>query len=275
MNTKNSILLLDPDFDPQTAPQCNLLLKITNNSFSYAIINQEHKRISAVFDEQECENVLQSVKHQLKNDPYLKNDFKAVKIAAYTDHSVAVPGAIYKSTDLKSYANFFPEDAVAPLHVRSNPHFDFTAVFNLQPELEETLQTVFTNAQTFELSSSLLAMAERVENGICMDFTARSFSIVQVSANRLTYKHTFDFDDAAEFNYYLLLLLQQLKIDMKRTPLYLSGIVNEGDDFHQILTKYFPSVSYYLPVNTTLDLAVLEDLPAYYYSNLLAIDLCV
>ena len=104
---KNSILLLDPEFDPNMAPHCNLLLKITNDSFSYAIINQNSKSLKAVFDEQACSNITQTLKTKIKNDPYLNYPYKEVKIAVSTENCITVPNKLFNSKHLNAYINFF------------------------------------------------------------------------------------------------------------------------------------------------------------------------
>lgn len=275
MNTKNSLLLLDPEFDPHTAPQCNLLLKITKDSFSYAIINQEHKELKAVFDEQECINTLQTLKRLLKNDPYLSYPFAAVKIAVNTDNCVTVPNKLFSSDAINSYTNFFSSGESGKLHIKPNYHFDFTAVFNLQQGMEKELDTHFETATKVDHQAPLLSLAARIQNGLLFDFTALSFSLLQVSDGKLGFKNTFEISNAEEFNYYLLLLLKQLEPAVKDMPVYLMGIVNHDDEKHLILQKYFRNIQFTLPQNDKLDYTILEDMPAYYYSNLLAIDLCV
>jgi len=275
MNTKNSLLLLDPEFDPHTAPQCNLLLKITNDSLSYAIINQEHKELKAVFDEQECKNTLHTLKRLLKNDPYLSHPFREVKIAVTTSNSVTIPNKLFSMEDINSYTNFFSKSHSQTLHIKPNYHFDFTAVFNLQENIEAALDAHFETAKKVDHQAPLLSLAAKVENGLLFDFTALSFAILQVTEGKLCFKNTFEILNADEFNYYLLLLLQQLEPAVKEMPVYLMGIVNIDDEKHLILQKYFKNIQFTAPQNDKLEYTILEDMPAYYYSNLLAIDLCV
>ncbi|WP_432708093.1 DUF3822 family protein [Pedobacter sp.] len=275
MNTKNSLLLLDPEFDPHTAPACNLLLKITKDSFSYAIINQEHKELKAVFDEQECSNTLQTLKRLLKNDPYLSYPFATVKIAVNTDNCVTVPNKLFSSDAINSYTNFFSSRESGKVHTRPNYHFDFTAVFNIDQGIENVLDQHFESAKKVDHQAPLLSLGARIENGLLFDFTALSFSLLQVNEGKLYFKNTFEIINAEEFNYYLLLLLQQLEPTVREMPVYLMGIVNSDDEKHLILKKYFKNIQFTLPQNDKLNYTILEDMPPYYYSNLLAIDLCV
>jgi hypothetical protein len=275
MNMKNSILLLDPEFDPSTAPQCNLLLRITNDSFSYAIINQDSKSLKAVFDEQACSNMTRTLKAKIKNDPYLNYPYKEVKIAVATDNCVTVPNELYQPKDLGAYTNFFTEAPSKTLHIKNNADFNFTAIFNLQQKLEDELDLHFKTASKHEQSIAVLNLAAKIQNGLLFDFTALSFTLIQVVDHKLSFKNTFEIENGEEFNYYLLLLLKQLNINLEQTPVYLSGIINENDQNYRILHKYFHQLHFSLPQNQEIDCTILEDMPAYYYSSLLAIDLCV
>ncbi len=272
---KNSILLLDPEFDPNMAPGCNLLLKITTDSFSYAIIDQDNKSLKAVFDEQACSNVTQTLKNKIKSDPYLNYPYKAVKIAVSTDKCVTVPNELFNSKDLNAYINFFNAAPSKTLHVKNNTDFDLTSIFCLHQHLEDELDSHFKTASKHEQTETVLNLAAQVENGLLFDFTAFSFTAIQVASSKLVFKNTFEIENAEEFNYFLLLLIKQLGIDVKETAIYISGIINEHDQNYRILQKYFDNIQFSLPGNKEIDCTILEDMPAYYYSSLLAIDLCV
>ncbi|HWW40531.1 DUF3822 family protein [Pedobacter sp.] len=275
MNIKNSLLLLDPQFDPNTAPDCNLLIKITNDSFSYAIINQESQHLKAIFDQQECPNISQTLHSNLKNDPYLQHPFKTVKVSVATDNSIAVPPELYQQKDIPSYLNFFSKNHRKQVYIQENKDFNFTSVFGFQPEFEDSLNSTFENPVKFELTTPVLALAAGLSDGLFLDFTARSFTVIYVTGSKLIFKNSYEIEDAEEFNYYLLLILTQLNIAREETPVYISGIINEDDSRHQILQKYFKKLSFNFPQNKNVDCTILDDMPIYYYSSLLAIDLCV
>lgn len=275
MNIKNSLLLLDPQFDPNTAPDCNLLIKITNDSFSYAIINQESQHLKAIFDQQECPNISQTLQSNLKNDPYLKHSFKAVKVSVATNNSITVPAKLYQQKDIPAYLNFFAKNPSEQVYIQENKDFDFTAVFDLQPDFEDSLNTTFESPVKFELTAPVLALTAGVSEGMFLDFTALSFTVICIADSKLVFKNSYEIENAEEFNYYLLLILTQLEIDREKTSVYISGIINEGDNRHLILQKYFEQMSFNFPLNKHVDCTILDDMPMYYYSSLLAIDLCV
>jgi hypothetical protein len=275
-NNKNSLLLVDPEFDPNTASDCNLLLKITRDSFSYAIINKNSKKLKAIFDQQECEDVKGGLELALKQDIYLRLPFREIKVSAFTLNTISVPDELYELQDLNSYANFFTEKQADTLYTQPAAKFGFTAIFNLQQFTQDTLDKYLSMAKRYEQNAPVLAMATvKNSSSLLLDFTAGSFNALLLKDEKVIFQHTIQADHAEEFNYYLLLLIQELAIDTKTTAVLLSGVIHENDGYHTCLTQYFSHISFNLPPAGDINLAILDDMPAHYYSSLLALDLCV
>ena len=275
-NNKNSILLVDPEFDPNTAPDCNLLLKITCDSFSYAIIDKCSRQLKAVFDQQECEDICFSIALALKQDSYLALPFKEIKTSVYTVNTIAIPNELYAEQDLNSYAKFFTEEQSDTLYTQPFAQFGFTSIFNLQQFIEDTLDTHLADAKRYEQNAPVLAMAATVNSSsLILDFTAGSFNALLQKEGKLIFQNTFEIENAEEFNYYLLLLIQELDIDTAAVAVLMSGIIDENGDYHTCISRYFEHNSFNLPPANDIDHAILENMPAHYYSSLLALDLCV
>jgi hypothetical protein len=275
-NSKNSILLVDPEFDPSTAPDCDLLLKITADSFSYAIIDKKSRQLKAVFDHQECDDVSSALLFALKNDSYLQAAYREVKVSAYTPNIIAVPDEVFNTENLNSYANFFSEDQSDTLYTRPCPQFGFTSIFNLEKPTEELLNTYMGNAIRYEQNAPVLVLGSDVENNaLVLDFTVGSFNALLIKDHKLIFQNSFQIENAEEFNYYVLLLIQELGLNAAETPVKASGIIHEEDGFYSCLQKYFTDIKFNLPPASDTDQAILEDMPAHYYSSLLALDLCV
>lgn len=275
-NSKNSILLVDPEFDPNTATDCNLLLKITADSFSYAVIDKNSRQLKAVFDQQECEDTTAELAAALKRDSYLSLPFQEIKVSVYTPNSITVPTIFFKEQDLNGYAAFFTEELADTLYTRPYTHFGFTSVFNLSTFVEETLNTHMAAAARYADNAPLLALAESVETtSLLLDFTVGSFNALLLDQGKVVFHNTFQIENTDEFNYYLLLLIQELKLDTATINILISGIIHEQDAKYNCLQKYFTHTHFNLPPAADIDHAILDDMPAHYYSSLLALDLCV
>ncbi|MDR6783038.1 hypothetical protein ABIE26_000474 [Pedobacter africanus] len=275
MDNKNSILLVDPEFDPNTAEDCDLLLKITPDSLSYAIIDKNSKQLKAVYDEQECTDVPQTLSRRLKNDSYLGLPFKEVKAAVHTENSINIPNELFNAQELNQYAKFFTEEQSANLYTRPFNVFGFTSIFTLQQFTEDMLTGSLNNYKLYAQNASVLTLAAQNSNqALVLDFTAASFNVAYTQNGQLIFQHYYQTDHAEEFNYYLLLIISQLNINTSNTQVYLSGIIDQENTYYKCIQKYFSNIHFNLPFAGEIDQKILDDMPAHYYSSLLALDLC-
>lgn len=275
MDNKNSILLVDPEFDPSTTENCNLLIKITPDSFSYAIIDKSNDQLKAVYDEQECEDVSQTLATRLKNDSYLTLIFKEIKVALPTENAINIPNELFDPQYLAQYTGFFIEDNSGNLYTRPCAAFGFTSIFTLKQFVEETLSASLNHYKLYTQHSPVLTLAAKQDKTtLLLDFTAASFNAAYIQNNQLIFQNDYQIENAEEFNYYLLLIISQLQLDPGSTELQLSGIIHEEDEHYQCAAKYFKLIGFNLPLAMKTDHSILDDMPAHYYSSLLALDLC-
>lgn len=275
MDNKNSILLVDPEFDLNTAADCDLLLKITADSFSYAIIDKSCRQLKAVYDEQECDHVPETLAAKLKNDIYLTLPFNEIKAAVYTENTINIPDEFYDPDQLNQYTRFFTNDQSSNLYTRPFAGFGFTSVFSLQQFTEDTLATSLKNCRLYTQNAPVLALAPQSDKTVLLlDFTASSFNALYTAGEKLIFQNYYQIDNAEEFNYYLLLIISQMNINTALTAVQVSGIIHSGDGNYQCIEKYFNAITFNLPPDQEIDNKILDDMPAHYYSSLLALDLC-
>ncbi|MBE9601447.1 DUF3822 family protein [Pedobacter sp. MC2016-24] len=275
MDNKNNILLVDPEFDPKTAANCTLLLKIMPDSFSYAIIDKSSEKLQAVYDQQECDDVADTLAEKLKQDVYLSLPFKEIKAAVYTENAIAIPNELFDPADLNKYNNFFSTPQSGNLYTQPFASFGFTSIFTLQEFTETTLVSALENCRLYAQNASILGLAKnKLHAALILDFTATSFNAAYIKDGQLIFQNFYQTDNSEEFNYYLLLILNRLAIRPTETTAFLSGIIHEGDPNYQCIAKYFDQINFSLPPLEHTDQKILDDMPAHYYSSLLALDVC-
>jgi len=271
--SNNSILLLDTSFDPQTAPACNLLVKVGLDSFSYAIINKETRQVNAVFDEQECEDGIKKFTDRLKTDPYLSLAYREIKIAIHSENIIAIPNNLYNENELAAHTQFFMAPHSGNLYTQDQHHFGFTTIFTLPKFIDELLNNDFSTSKRLQETAGLLLLATKIhETALMLDFSVNSFHILYVNDQQIIFQQQYEIENIDEFNYYLLLIINQLGIN--KPNVYLSGIIHEGDEKYNCLQKYFDTI-YFTTAGDDLNQEVLDDMPSHYYSSLLALDQCV
>ncbi len=271
----NSILLIDPNFEPANSSNLSLLVKIGADTFSYAIIDNEKNFVHAVFDEQECENGYEKLNERLKNDSYLQLAYKQVTVATHTNNIVFVPQELFNEHNVAVYTKYFEETDSNTVYVQPSLQETIRTVFSLPVFAEKTINERWQTATRLYQNAGLVELATNlVQDTILIDFTVGSFQFIYLKHQKVAFMQSYQFEDLEELTYYLLLIINQLNINTEATEIKVCGIVHEGDDKWKLLNQYFNKVDL-LTLKANLDTNILDDMPSHYYTGLLALQQCV
>lgn len=272
MNNNNSILLIDPAFDPSMASACNLLVKIGIDNFSYAIINKSTLKLVGLFDEQECSNNLLNLSDRLDKDPYLNLPFKETKVIIYTEDEISIPNDIFDENSIELHSKLIKNHS--SINLFKQDKFRFTTVFGLNKLLKELIINKLSHSKLYPHYAGLLALTEDAkENHLFLDFSVNSFTALFIKDEKVIFQKCYETEDIQELNYFILLLINQLNINTTDVNISLSGIIQQEDKKYKCLQKYFNRIEF-LKLDTELRLGLVEDMPKHYYSNLLALGQC-
>ncbi|MFC1224045.1 DUF3822 family protein [Pedobacter sp. BG31] len=264
----NSLLLIDPNFKADTSVNCHLLLKITNDSFSYAVVNQDTKEINLIFDKQGCKDVEKDLKTAFETDHYLSLNYGAVKAAIHTSNFIFIPDEWFDRENLTVYAQYLGSDA--KVYTKHNEKLGFNTVFCLDEDLKANLPE---QTDLYPQSEPLMVLFDHLaDESLLVDFTAVSFNVLYLKDKKVIFQNHYESENAEEFNYFLLLMIEQLGLN-DTIPVYLQGIINEDDEHYTCLLKYFNQLYFFLPAGKQ-NSELLADMPKHYFSGLLALDLC-
>ncbi|WP_293789188.1 DUF3822 family protein [uncultured Pedobacter sp.] len=263
----NSLLLVDPGFN-STAAQCHLLLKITNDSFSYAVVNQDTAEIYVIFDQQGCEDVQKELKAAFETDSHLSLNYAKIKAAVHTSNFIFIPNEWFDEDSLAVYSQYLGSDA--KVYTKHNEQLGFNTVFCVNDNLKANLPE---KTDLFPQSEPLIVLFNHLaDESLLIDFTAVSFNVLYVKDKKVIFQNHYESENAEEFNYFLLLMIEQLGLN-DGIPVYLQGIINEDDEHYNCLLKYFNQLYFFLPAGKQ-NSELLADMPKHYFSGLLALDLC-
>jgi len=266
--SQNSLLLIDPNFKAESSVNCNLLLKITNDSLSYAVLSNNHEEIHVIFDKQGCTDVEQELKKAFEIDAHLGLNYKNIKVAIHTNSFVFIPDEWFDANKTAVYANYL--STVGKIYTKHHEVLGFNTVFSLDEHLEQQLPK---QADVYSQSAPLLALSKHLaDQALLIDFTSVSFNVLYLKDKQVQFQNHYPSETAEEFNYFLLLIIEQLELD-ESIPVYLQGIINEDDDYYNCLLKYFNQLYFFLPT-AQQNSELLADMPKHYFSGLLALDLC-
>jgi len=264
----NRLLLVDTHFKPETSVHCHLLLKITNDSFSYAVVGENNDQLYVLTDKQASTDIEADVKHAFKIDKFLSLNYAAVKVSVHTPNFIFVPHEWANVNQLEVYHAYLGKND--NIYTTNHEKLGFKTLFSFNKTLDRQLPE---HALRFAQSAPLIALTEHLtDEALLIDFTAGSFNIIYINGSKIVFQNHFQIENVHEFNYFLLLIISQLYLE-DTVPVYLQGIINEDDEHYNCLLKYFNQLYFFLPVaNQNSDL--LADMPKHYFTGLLALNLC-
>lgn len=272
MNNNNSILLKDHAFDPSTASSCNLLIKIGIDSFSYAITNHSTQRVVSLYDEQECDINSLNFDALFEKNELLNLPYQQVQIAIYSEDAISIPNELFDENSIALHSKLIKNNTF--IHQFQQKYFDFTTIFGLAKPLQIAINNQLNNVKIYPHYAGLLALAENIKNAsLFLDFSANSFTALFVKDGKVIFQKCYETVNKEELNYFILLLISQLSIDTNEVTIQLSGIIHADDHKYQTLQKYFSKIEF-VKLTTELNVELLEDMPAHYYTNLLALTQC-
>ncbi|SFC10517.1 Protein of unknown function [Parapedobacter composti] len=233
------------DFDRNQSADSTLLVRAGDHGSAVAIIDSE-KRLQFLM-EYSTTAVPQKVAD------IMRLDFREVKIAVPNGRYAFVPAEVYDSSRLNAYQYYLPSDDLTESVVADVPELAIKLVHQTAHIGLEAWQARFSQARVYPavevLLGVLLDYGRKTEGlTIAVDKQSESTSICIFDSGDFIYGNDFEIHHADDLNYYLLLLLQRFAVD-RQPAYYLSGQVEEGDDYHQRLLKYSNRVEFADPLD--------------------------
>ncbi|MGF1926049.1 MAG: DUF3822 family protein, partial [Bacteroidia bacterium] len=201
MSNQNSILLIDPSFEPNSAGSCSLLIRLGIDSISYAIINKYNNKICAIFDEQGCDDSSKKLGERLQSDHYLALPFQEIKLAVFTENYLSVPNAIFNVAEIPSNTRYFSQPPVGNTYTNDHSYFGFTSVFSLTKGTDQMINYSFNSSKKYDLNALLLKLAEHTDpTSLLLDFTAGSFQVLYKLEEQIIFQKCYETENVEEFN---------------------------------------------------------------------------
>jgi hypothetical protein len=119
-----------------------------------------------------------------------------------------------------------------------------------------------------------LKMGETKRYKLVLQFNEESFEAYLSADEKLLFYNIFSIENADDFNYFLLNIMQQFAVDPHETSVILSGIVAAGDANYKRIEKYFGEISFADSSQFTLYPTAFEQLPKHQHFSLISLLLC-
>ncbi|MXV16807.1 DUF3822 family protein [Hufsiella ginkgonis] len=249
MNESAPVHLYDSHFQSQHAAKCDLLIRLSSNRVSYAIVDQLQDQLKAFYDAPLDQGPAEHLQMLSETDPLFKFHYRRVKVVPETRKFTFIPSDVYSDDMLTSYSAFLnirEGEEVRLTHLRKAR---LKNLIGLSKQVRDAAIHTFINplffGQADVLIESLLKFYYQ-ETGLrlAIQLNGNTFEALYMDGKKVLFYNIFDNQSADEFNYFLLTLMGQAAINAAETPVLLTGEITRDDERYRRLAKYFKTIGF-------------------------------
>ena len=247
-NRKTAII--DESLSNTSSENCHLLMQLAGNHFSYCLFDITRSKFVAL-----CDYRLRSpfqkedlaTLFSLEDLPTGKQFYKK-SIAVHSTKSALIPLPLYKKEDaanlLALTSPFSTDDVLCADQLK---YTDTVHLYSVNKEITDAVTEHFDNVSfihtgTALIESELLRNKNESDNSMMVNVHQHAFDIVITQGGNLIYYNSFAFHNSEDFIYYILFVMEQLKLNPEKTPLRFTGDIEKTSASYLITSKYIRNI---------------------------------
>lgn len=261
------------------AANCILVCEISNESFSYAIKNEEQKIYVALavfqFEKGTEKNEYGDIlKEAIQAQPLLSGNFKKVYVVYSFAESVLIPFALYSSLENENVINLVHGDIqnntsmLTDLITESGVY----NVYRVSAPFFNVFKSFFSDATNLHQYTALLKQPRVKDDKLSLIFYPQRIVLKLDKKGRTELINSFCYNTAEDVSYILLNTCKQFNVE--NIPVEVSGLIEKDSALYKEIYKYFEKIDFaLLPADTNYAEEITQQ-PSHYFSHIFAIDSC-
>lgn len=216
----------DPSFQTQHSGKCDLLLEISPAICQYALVDIGQDQLKIVGETADFATFA-------KQDVLCTFHYRKVKVGIHTCKFTYIPEDLFETAHLGAYGKFIQASETEDVLTQVIKSAKCVVVFAVEKTLLAAIHQGVHQPHFYHASSPLIEAAckfNKKEEGssIALNFNGDSFDATYVKEDKFYFHNSFPARTPDEFNYFLLQLLDSLKVDAEECDWILSGGAQEA-----------------------------------------------
>ena len=261
----NRVSSYDRLFDPALSNTYNLSIRPDPDGLSFSVYSTTEKLFlgieSHVFSENAHfksgllaqkiykDNFVKFVDHH----PWIKNHFNKTSIIFCNQFYTLLPNPLFDPDKIQEYLRFV-HGTDESWHVAKHQlkAMDSWLIYGIHNNFWEEVATIFPNAGiTHHIASLIDSILPRfkhsdAETALFLNVRRGFADIIALRENALVFVNTFECPTNEDIVYFLMYVMDQLKFNPEKTPVYLTGYVDEGSHLATLILRYVRNVEFLL-----------------------------
>ncbi|MEM6321129.1 MAG: DUF3822 family protein [Bacteroidota bacterium] len=204
--------------------------------------------------------------------------FPDVHIAFVHPHFTLVPNKLYQSDKKAVYLDAVRDKPSIPYSFYSNslPSIAATLVFNVPQFAIDFFESKYKHPHYYNSVNSLVnkiahKRKNQTDKQVWLNIYPSRLQIALFEGPILLFANQFEFQSENDFLYYVLLVYNQFKLAVEKTPLLISGQLVKQSAIYKKLYRYIRNLSF-VSVSDTYQLTThLTEKPPYFFFDLLSV----
>jgi hypothetical protein len=283
----------DSSFDPQETLQYGMAIVFSETDFSCCVTDLKRGKciglhhlvrndaVAGHGPSQDKPGFPQFLADVVAHQPYLKNQFKLLKIACEETKSTLIPSPLFDPAEVSGYLNFafgqIVEDQVFSDHlINSDAYQVFSVPVKLvQPMVDQFQKHRIISSSGIFIESIWLNYKSRMHAPkVFLNIRARYMDLMIFDGHQMTFFNSYAYHCAEDFAYYIIFVLEQLKMNPEQVPLVLFGDDGKVEGLLDLLFNYMKHIEFGKR-NAFLKYShILDEVPAHAHYPLLSFLSC-
>ena len=281
-----TVLKYDEALQKADSKNYKLSIQLSLDGFSFCIFNEaQNKFLSiesiAIQNVKNLDNFCILFEGFFQKHQWLNISYKRVNILFESSKTTLIPSSLYDEKEKENYTKLnFTFSADQEIRTDKLVNVDAYKLYVVPKQLTDLLNKLFPDHHLYShagvLIESLLILNKNLPAHKRCYVNARNsyLDIIIIEGRKLLYYNAFNYKTKEDFIYYLIFVLDQLKLNPEEIELVLSGLIDKNSKLFEMVYKYVRNITF-----PQLDAShnysyIFNDIPSHHYSNLLNLFLC-
>lgn len=279
MGNHKKIELNHEHFLPARTSTYDLLINISQHNLSYAIINREKELLEVLFEAELHTSVEAGLIELVEQQSVLRLPFKTVKICIDSFDYTFIPQRLFDHSSLLAYTKYLISPGHKDIIINNIRPARIKNVFSVPDEMKQLLADLFPSSQIFHQGTVFIegirrVMKDSVKTSLFLCLKNSILQIAVIDQTGLVFYNVFDSSTADDLNYFLLLTVRGLSMNLHQTTLSVAGDITLGSDHYSRIRKYFDDVAFIDSKRIINQPEIFDRIPSQSHFTLLALHLC-
>lgn len=276
-----SLDFIEDSFLKKNATTYNLSVLIGADRFSFLLLDKnQNVVVLRSYSLEEGQDIKTIFRKTYLQDEILKLNYASVKVAVNNAKHTLVPSSLFDSKEMTTYLEKMVElDPSDKVKVDDLHFIEAKNVFTFDREIESLIAESFKNAQLYHGSTAFIKGAyllagKQVGFNLYINVMNRKLNILLFEKKNLLFNNSFSFQSVRDFVYYVMLVLDQFKVNPETVPAFLCGQIMRESEIFKLLYRYIKNIDFLEAPEELRFRSQYEALNAYKFFDLFSLRLC-